>query len=69
MSEEVMHSKRKEKRWVLFIVALLALNPPFIFLFNVPDFIAGIPVFYFYCIAMWILLIIFTRLVSKKPGQ
>ena len=30
----------------LFIVALIALNPPF-FVFNIPDYIAGIPVFYF----------------------
>ena len=61
-----MNFRRKEKRWVLFIVALIALNPPFFLLFNIPDYIAGIPVFYFYLSLIWLLLILLTREVSKK---
>lgn len=48
-------SRRRSVEWsvVLFIVALLAFNPPVLSIFSVPELLFGIPVLYLYILAAW----------------
>jgi len=46
---------RRSGEWsvVLFVVALLAFNPPILSIFSVPELLFGIPVLYLYIFAVW----------------
>jgi hypothetical protein len=48
-------SRRRSGEWsvVLFIVALLAFNPPVLSIFSVPELIFGVPVLYLYIFLAW----------------
>ncbi|WP_193367666.1 hypothetical protein [Pelagibius marinus] len=48
-------SRRRSGEWsvVLFIVALLAFNPPVLSIFSVPELILGVPVLYLYIFFAW----------------
>ncbi len=48
-------SRRRSAEWsvVLFIVALLAFNPPVLSIFSVPELIFGIPILYLYIFLAW----------------
>ena len=48
-------SRRRSAEWsvVLFVVALLAFNPPVLSIFSVPDLIFGIPILYLYIFVAW----------------
>lgn len=50
-----MSRLRRNGEWsvVLFVVALLAFNPPVLSIFSVPELIFGIPVLYLYIFAAW----------------
>ncbi len=50
-----MNRRRRSGEWsvVLFIVALLAFNPPVLSIFSVPELIFGIPVLYLYIFLAW----------------
>jgi hypothetical protein len=47
--------RRRSREWalVLFVVALLAFNPPILSIFSVPDLVFGIPLLYVYIFAAW----------------
>jgi hypothetical protein len=46
---------RRNAEWsvVLFVVALLAFNPPVLSIFSVPDLLFGIPTLYLYILVAW----------------
>lgn len=48
-------SRRRSAEWsvVLFIVALLAFNPPVLSIFSVPELIFGVPILYLYIFFAW----------------
>lgn len=50
-----MERPRRNAEWsvVLFVVALLAFNPPVLAIFSVPDLLFGIPALYLYIFAAW----------------
>ncbi|MGD1876039.1 MAG: hypothetical protein ACFB13_00895 [Kiloniellaceae bacterium] len=50
-----MNRLRRNGEWsvVLFVVALLAFNPPVLSIFSVPELILGIPILYLYIFAAW----------------
>jgi len=50
-----MNRLRRNGEWsvVLFVVALLAFNPPVLSIFSVPDLLFGIPLLYLYIFAAW----------------
>lgn len=69
-------SRRRGSEWlvVLFVVALLAFNPPLLSIFSVPELIFGIPVLYLYIFVVWgvvIALLAFnvTGLTEADDGQ
>lgn len=47
---------------VLFIVALLALNPPILSIFSVPQIVFGIPILYLYIFVAWGVVIVLLAL-------
>ena len=50
-----MNRLRRNGEWsvVLFVVALLAFNPPILSIFSVPDLLFGIPLLYLYIFVAW----------------
>lgn len=50
-----MSRQRRNGEWsvVLFVVALLAFNPPVLSIFSVPELILGIPTLYLYIFIAW----------------
>lgn len=50
-----MGRPRRNGEWsvVLFVVALLAFNPPVLSIFSVPELIFGIPTLYLYIFIAW----------------
>jgi hypothetical protein len=50
-----MNRLRRNGEWsvVLFVVALLAFNPPILSIFSVPDLVFGIPTLYLYIFLAW----------------
>ena len=50
-----MNRLRRNSEWsvVLFVVALLAFNPPILSIFSVPDLLFGIPTLYLYIFLAW----------------
>lgn len=50
-----MSRPRRNGEWsvVLFVVALLAFNPPILSIFSVPDLLFGIPILYLYIFVAW----------------
>ena len=50
-----MNRLRRNGEWsvVLFVVALLAFNPPVLSIFSVPDLLFGIPTLYLYIFVAW----------------
>jgi len=50
-----MNPRRRSREWavVLFVVALLAFNPPILSIFSVPKLVLGLPVLYIYIFAAW----------------
>jgi len=50
-----MNRLRRSGEWsvVLFVLALLAFNPPILSIFSVPDLIFGIPLLYLYIFMAW----------------
>jgi hypothetical protein len=50
-----MNRLRRNGEWsvVLFVVALLAFNPPVLSIFSVPDLLFGIPLLYLYIFVAW----------------
>src|SRR3546814_17600219 len=50
-----MNRPRRNVEWsvVLFVMALLAFNPPMLSIFSVPDLIFGVPTLYLYISVAW----------------
>jgi hypothetical protein len=50
-----MNRLRRSVEWsvVLFVVALLAFNPPVLSIFSVPDLLFGVPLLYLYIFVAW----------------
>ena len=53
----------------VFLLGLLLLNPPILSIFNVPDYVAGVPVLYVYLFAVWAILIALMALTTSKPDH
>lgn len=50
----------------LFLLGMLLLNFPLLSLFNRPVLALGIPVFYLYLFATWLLIIFLTLIISRS---
>lgn len=52
-------NRRRSAEWsvMLFVVALLAFNPPILSIFSVPELVLGIPILYLYIFLAWALVI------------
>ena len=61
-----MKKRHEQKLIVLSIALLLALNVPFILIFNNTKAILGIPMFYFYVFSIWLCSIAISYIVLKK---
>ena len=50
-----MNRLRRNGEWsvVLFVIALLAFNPPILSIFSVPELVFGIPTLYLYIFMAW----------------
>jgi len=50
-----MRLPRRNAEWsvVLFVVALLAFNPPMLSIFSVPELVFGVPTLYLYIFLAW----------------
>lgn len=50
-----MNRLRRSGEWsvVLFVVALLAFNPPVLSIFSVPELVLGVPILYLYIFLVW----------------
>lgn len=50
-----MSRPRRNAEWsvVLFVVALLAFNPPVLSIFSVPELVLGVPTLYLYIFLAW----------------
>lgn len=59
---------RRNREWsvVLFVVALLAFNPPVLSIFSVPELMFGIPTLYLYIFVAWAAVI--ALLAANVPG-
>ncbi len=69
-----MHSSEiaGERLVTLFILGVLLLSPPFLFIFDTPSEVAGIPVLYLYLFSAWavlILLLAFATEFSKTEHE
>ncbi len=60
-----------ERLAVLFLFGIMVLSPPFLFIFDRPVLIAGIPVLYLYLFTAWAVLIVLLAFASElsKPEQ
>lgn len=61
-----MKKRHEQKLIILSIVMLLVLNIPFIMVFNIDGAIFGIPYFYFYVFAVWLLSIIISYIILTR---
>lgn len=48
-------NRRRSVEWsvMLFVVGLLAFNPPFLSIFSLPELVFGIPILYLYIFVAW----------------
>lgn len=61
-----MKKRHEQKLIVLSISLFLALNIPFVLIFNFEGAILGIPTFYFSIFTIWLLAIIISAIVLHK---
>lgn len=59
----------RDRLVALAVVAALAFNYPFLFLFSQHGLLFGIPLFYFYLFVAWALLIVLAALVMERSAQ
>ncbi len=61
-----MLQKRRETRWAIFIIGIILINYPILSSINRSDIVFGVPVTYFYLFLLWLLMIIFTYIMTLK---
>lgn len=61
-----MLQKRRETRWVIFIIGIVLINFPLISVFNKSDLILGVPLTYLYLFLIWTMMIVFTYIMTLK---
>ena len=57
---------RMARRVALFALGWILLNYPILAIFNVPDYVQGLPLLYVYLFAVWLLLIVLIARVVRK---
>ena len=72
----MLHLIKSRRLAIVFMLGVILFNYPVLSLFNVPRFLFGIPLLYFYLFGAWILLILLTVIISvtnikppPPPGQ
>lgn len=63
-----MLQKRRELRWAIFFIGLIAGNFPVISVFNKPDLVFNLPLLLVYLFLLWALFIYLTYRLSKKQS-
>lgn len=58
-----------ERCAALFALGLLIFNPPLLSIFGVPNFLAGVPVFFLYIFLAWGGLIVLLALTSRAEHK
>jgi hypothetical protein len=61
-----MLQKRRETRWAIFIIGIILINYPILSTINRSDIVLGVPLTYFYLFLLWLLMIIFTYIMTLK---
>ena len=61
-----MLQKRRESRWAIFIIGIVLINFPLISVFNKSDLVFGVPLTYFYLFLIWMMMIVFTYIMTLK---
>jgi hypothetical protein len=61
-----MLQKRRESRWAIFIIGIVFINFPLISVFNKGELVFGVPLTYFYLFLLWMLMIVFTYIMTLK---
>jgi hypothetical protein len=61
-----MLQKRKETRWAVFMIGIILINYPILSIFNRSEIVLGVPLTYFYLFLLWLLMIIFTYIMTIK---
>lgn len=61
-----MLQKRRETRWVIFIIGIVLINFPLISVFNKSDLILGVPLTCLYLFLIWTMMIVFTYIMTLK---
>lgn len=61
-----MKKRHEQKFVVLAISVLLALNIPFILIFDSSDAVLGVPVLYLYIFSIWFITILITYRILNK---
>lgn len=54
---------------LLFIAGILALNYPFLYIFDRLLLPLGIPLLYLYIFMIWLAIIVLMALIAEKPGS
>lgn len=49
----IRHGSTGERLVFVFVLGLVAFNPPLLSIFSVPEFVLGIPLLYLYLFAAW----------------
>jgi hypothetical protein len=52
----------------LFLLAVLLFNPPLLSIFNIPDYVLGIPVLYIYLFTVWAVLVVLMALTIESAA-
>ena len=58
-----------ERLIFLFLLGVLLFNPPMLSIFNVPDYLFGVPLLYLYVFACWGALLLVLALVIERGGE
>ena len=54
-----------ERLIFLFLIGVLLFNPPMLSIFNVPEYLFGIPLLYIYLFACWGVLLLFLAIIIE----
>lgn len=63
-----MKRKGKEQMVILYIAGILALNYPFLYIFDRLLLALGIPLLYLYIFIIWLAIIVLMALIAERPG-
>ncbi len=61
-------SMTSERLASLFLLGVLLFNPPLLSIFDIPDYVLGIPVLYIYLFTAWAVLVVLMALTVESAA-